>query len=390
MGTFELARAPIAPGSERGARFLEGGSIQVPNAIDLSDKTTFLIDVQPELKGTHPLIRIQGKFGALSITLSRQSLAYFSAQIAVERDSLVRTGSIELSSTSGKRLAFRLDLANDVVVADEYQPWGADSGFQARTQLVRAGVIDKSNDAPLIIAGASGLYSGGAYGGRIAEFGIFDRLLPDNSIERLRASSKPERPHGLPKFSPGALDDEGREILLDDYSQLVRWHNQGHLSTAELRNASVITHMWLLDGYPLLQRASDHFGAMLSLPDLIGEEEIPSDFHADEPVLWSPDHAHEGDWVDRKTFIDAPAGVLGVTGYEISWTAFIKFVRNKLGGGHYDPDDRQRWQRDLRGLAVQAKVGGDDWLAAKMLTLVRSVIVAADGCGLVNLAREIR
>lgn len=76
------------------------------------------------------------------------------------------------------------------------------------------------------------------------------------------------------------------------------------------------------------------------------------------------------------------------TGYSVSWAAFIKFVRNKLGGGHFDPDDRQRWQRDLNELATKTDIDGEPWLEAKMLNLVRALIVAADGCGFKTLASE--
>ena len=144
----------------------------------------------------------------------------------------------------------------------------------------------------------------------------------------------------------------------------------------------------MLDGYTLLQRASDHFGAMLWFPDLRRGQALDALLEEHAPALWRPDTEHTGDWVPLSAFRDDVACWLGGSGTIVTWAAFIKFVRNKLGGGHYDPDDRRAWQRQLAELARQEKVGSEAWLAETLMTLVRSLIIAADGSGVVTLARE--
>jgi hypothetical protein len=72
---------------------------------------------------------------------------------------------------------------------------------------------------------------------------------------------------------------------------------------------------------------------------------------------------------------------------KVSWEAFLKFVRNKLGGGHFDPDERKRWQRQLDAMARETRIGGEAWLDVKMLVLARALLFAADSCGLAALAR---
>ena len=238
------------------------------------------------------------------------------------------------------------------------------------------------------VGGPSAEVPGSSYCGRTAHFAIFDRWIGDETIEELRAASLPPEASNIPTFRPGALDDEGCNLLLDDYGQLIRWHNAGGLDRRGLREASSIASIWMLDGYTLLRRASDHFGAMLWFPDLRRGKALGAILAERAPALWRPDSEHSGDWVPLSEFRDDLACWLGVGETKVTWAAFIKFVRNKLGGGHYDPNDRTAWQRQLAELARQDEAGGEAWLAETMMTLVRALIIAADGSGIVTLARD--
>lgn len=272
-----------------------------------------------------------------------------------------------------------------MALIDEIQPWGPPTRQQIS---LRPGAALVLNWKGFRVGGASGEVSGESYRGRVAEVAAFDKLLGAEQIEKLREASLPENPANVPTFNPAALDDEGRELFLADYGQLVRWHNAGSLNHRELRDASSLAHLWLLDRYPLLQRVSDHYGAMPSFPDLRRSQALAERLDEDKPALWSPQSEHAGDWVPLATFREDLACWLGQSDYMVTWSAFIKFVRNKLGGGHYDPEDRQRWQQELNELARQTDVAGEPWLSATMLTLVRSLILSADGSGLAALARD--
>ncbi len=78
---------------------------------------------------------------------------------------------------------------------------------------------------------------------------------------------------------------------------------------------------------------------------------------------------------------------LGRTQREVSWAAFVAFVRNKLGGGHFDPDDRKRWQEELAALTTETKVDGEEWLGVKMLTLARALRFGVESSGFMSLTK---
>ena len=382
---IEYAQAPIAPGSQRCVRLADGGRIEWEEGIRLgASDVSFILDVQLECSGRHPVLRHADEHRAIGFDLER-SPAGVTAHVWLGAGSDWSCGSSGLSSTTGKRLAVRLQAEPRVALIDEIQPWGPPT--KQRISL-RPGAGLVPNWKGSRVGGASGEVPGESYRGRVAEVAAHDRLLAADEIEMLREASLPENPVNVPTFNPGALDGEGRELFLADYGQLVRWHNAGSLSNREVRDASSLAHMWLLDAYPLLKRVSDHYVAMLSFPDLRRSQILAERIEEEKPALWSPQSEHAGDWVPLSTFRDDLACWLGQSDYVVTWSAFIKFVRNKLGGGHYDPDDRQRWQRQLTVLARQTKVGGEPLLAATMLTLVRSLILSADGSGLAALARN--
>lgn len=382
---IEYAQAPIAPGSQRCVRLSDGGRIEREDGMAFdSNDVSFLVDLQLEHSGRHPVLRHVGDGRALGFDLERHSTG-ITAHVWLGVESDWSYGRTSLSGTTGKRLAIRLLTKTRVALIDEIQPWGPPT---AERIALAPGVGLAATWKGLRVGGASGEFQGESYRGRIAEVTAIDRLMRADEIERLRVASSPNDRADVPIFNPGALNDEGRELFLADYGQLVRWHNQGSLNHRELRDASSLAHVWFLDRYPLLQRVSDHYGAMLSFPDLRRSQTLAKRIEEDKPALWAPQSEHAGDWVPLSTFRDDLACWLGQRDHVVTWGAFIKFVRNKLGGGHFDPEERQRWQHELNTLARETKVGGEPWLAAIMLTLVRSLVLAADGSGLTALARD--
>jgi hypothetical protein len=106
----------------------------------------------------------------------------------------------------------------------------------------------------------------------------------------------------------------------------------------------------------------------------------------DKPVFLYHRDRWEGDWLPLSVFLGGMAFWVGGE-RQVSWEAFLKFVRNKLGGGHFDPDERKRWQLELNAMARETTIGGEAWIDVKMLTLVRALLFAAESCGLLALAR---
>lgn len=381
---FELAQAPIAPGSGRCVRLADGGCVERLEGLPLgSGNVSFVVDVQLEGSGRHPVLRHEESGRVIGLDLDRQADAT-TAHVWLGLEPEWFKGTVVLSATTGKRLALRLRVAERVALIDELQPWGPAS---ARAVPLPSNGALVRNWRGFRVGGSSGEVAGSSFRGRLAEVRAYSRLLDDATIERLRQASAARYPVDVPDFKPGVLNDEGREVFLADYGQLVRWHNSGSLNTREVREAASLAHLWLLDRYPLLQRVADHYGAMLSFPDLRRAKALAEKVEEDRPALWWPQDEHAGDWVSLSAFRNDLACWLGKSDHPVTWAAFIKFVRNKLGGGHYDPEDRLQWQRELNELARETRVRGDPWLAMMMSTLVRSLILAADGSGLAALAR---
>lgn len=61
-------------------------------------------------------------------------------------------------------------------------------------------------------------------------------------------------------------------------------------------------------------------------------------------------------------------------GQPISTEQFIKFVRNKLGAGHFDEAERTRWQRDLLEVSAGLTVMNNSALSFQMKALVDSLL----------------
>jgi hypothetical protein len=382
---YELAQAPIAPGSQRCVRLADGGSVDRKEGLDLGEGgISFLVDTQLERSGRHPVIRSRHGSRSVGFDLER-SAEQIQGHLWLGSGSEWLCGTADLSGTTGKRLAVRFSAPPGPAFLAEIQPWGPSVSL---TVELRPGAALIPNWEGFRVGGWSGEVPGQSFRGRVAEVSSFSELLTDDSVERCRQASRPSNEVDVPTFRPGALDEEGRALLLADYAQLVRWHNQGSLNHRELRDAALLAHLWLLDTYPLLQRASDNYGAMLSCPDLRRAATLAARIEEEKPALWSPQTEHSGDWVPLSAFRNDLACWLGQSDYRVTWSAFIKFVRNKLGAGHYDPEDRTRWQRELAELSQKADLDGEPWLASMMLTLVRSLILAADGSGFAALARD--
>lgn len=345
---------------------------------------SFLVDVQLECSGRHPVLRVADADRYFALDLDRTPNAV-AAHIWLGVKADWYHARAPLSTTTGKRLALRFLASERTALVDELQPWG--EPVRERLRLVTAAPLPLDWRG-VRVGGWSVEVPGESYRGRLAEVAFFAGALPDGDIDALRAASVANPERTVPRFAPGTLGAEGRELFLADYAQLIDWHNARRLTHRQLRDAASLAHLWVLDKYPLLQRVSDHYGAMLSFPDLRRAQALVGKIDANTSALWWPQTEHVGNWVSLASFTDDLACWLGEHNHEVTWAAFIKFVRNKLGGGHYDPEERTRWQRELADLARQTQVGGVPWLAVMMLTLVRSLILAADGSGLISLARD--
>jgi hypothetical protein len=218
--------------------------------------------------------------------------------------------------------------------------------------------------------------------GRLSHIFFFDHQLQDDDLDQLLASSRSD----LLSFNGArpkiAVSYERRQVFLEDLTKLKRWEQQKTLSDSDLRDASVVLFKWLCDRHPLLQDLCDELGIQLSLP---GESDRGRNYHnviaGHKPVFAQPIHIGSRSflgfkWVSLNQFLGDLAFITG--GYSVSHEAFIKFVRHKLGGAHFDEADRTRWQRELAVLPVF--VADSKALNFHMKEIVRSVVEAVEGC----------
>lgn len=195
----------------------------------------------------------------------------------------------------------------------------------------------------------------GSFVGRLAHFALWERPLDPRRVPAYRSASISRSLEDLPSARPSPMDEEGRALFLDDVARLVQLTDKGSLSRSETRDISILASRWLSDHRPLLHRVADHYGTQISLPDLSPLREVHQRIIEDRPIFLFSSDRWEGD--------------------------------HKLGGGHFDPDDRKRWQKELNALATETQVGGEQWLDVKMLTLARALRFAVESCGFVSLAK---
>jgi len=222
----------------------------------------------------------------------------------------------------------------------------------------------------------------GRFVGRLSQTFFFDHPLEDDHLDQLLAASRSdlESFNGIrPRVG---LSYERRQLFLEDLAKLRRWEQQQRLSDSDMKDASVVLFKWLCDRHPLLQDLCDELAIQLSLP---GESDRVRNYHQvieeDKPVFAQPVHIGTRSflgfkWVSMKQFLNDMAFI--TDGHRVSHEVFIKFVRHKLGGAHFDDVDRQKWQRELAVLPVI--VEDSKAINFHMKQLVRSALEAVEGC----------
>lgn len=121
---IEYAQAPIAPGSRRCVRFSGGARADGERDLKLGlGDVSFLVDVQLESTGRHPVFRHRSAGRAIGLDLDRRPEGV-TAHMWLGEGSNWYCGSSVLSETTGKRLAIRVAAADRVAMVDELQPWG--------------------------------------------------------------------------------------------------------------------------------------------------------------------------------------------------------------------------------------------------------------------------
>jgi hypothetical protein len=369
-----------------GNRYVE---LQTPGAF-MAGGFTLLLDLQPDVLTEQIVLGVRESGGSSLVLKSNVDDEIGRLRLEVgDRRGRMLVGDVLASEGLGKRIIVRVTPEDNEIAVAELQPWGPEEDAQILLRRQDGPRDLPAFTRPLILSGASndGMRDG-AFRGRLAEFAVFDRLLDPSRTAEYRQASLTRSVSDLPVLRQGALDNEVREIFRDDYAKLNRWREQGRLTRAEMREAAAIAHMWLCDRHPLLHRFADHYGLQISLPDMHPLRHFSEVARQSNPVFMYHQDRWEGQWLAPSRFLNDMAFWLAEH-REVPWIAFIKFVRNKLGGGgHFDPEDRKRWQRDLQLMARETKIAGEEWMNVKMFALVRALAATAESCGLAELSRS--
>jgi len=240
---------------------------------------------------------------------------------------------------------------------------------------------------PFVVSGFS--YDSGHKGsfvGRTANVFLLSSCLSDEEVSELEDATVQElnATYGIrPSIPPSS---ERRQVFIQDLSRLRRWVSKPQINASEAREASTLLHMWLFDPHPLLTDLCDELGVQLSFPCQTTEAmEYIEKIIAMKPSFYQVGvhgaralHGH--DWQPLGAFGEEIA--FHVEGHSVSHESFVKLVRHKLGGAHFDIQDRNKWQWDLKAYSDKIRLSGAQAINYQMRSLLKAVYEAIKGCGI--------
>jgi hypothetical protein len=390
---IEWRHAPIV-GEEGCVRLSGDGHFSLP-ADDAGwpsgDGFSFLIDLQADLASEQTVFGAREADGT-AIVLRQHAggaLNHVGLEVADSAGGVI-AATFRLSDAHGKRLVCNVDPRRGEAEMYELQQWGLDRAAEVTYEQRRPLNALAPMQGPIFLSGARERNEQrGSFTGRVANLAIFGDKRDAASIEALRSASMERSSADVPRLDPNALNDDGRELLLDDYRKLAELARATSIGASDTREASVVAYRWLCDRTPLLVRASNALGIQLSFPDLDPMRGYTSKVKELRPVFLYHRDRWEGGWLPRSAFLEDMAFWIGTDSKSVSWEAFIRFVRNKMGGGHYDPDDRKRWHDALESMIKETKVGGDRWIDVKMQVLAAALAFTVESCGVIALIESL-
>lgn len=382
---------PPIVGSEGGSTWFGNGSfVTGPELPPMASALSFIIDVQPDSTDE------QVVFGAERDEGPAFKFIVNAGGRAEDLSLLIRDGqgrTLETvahgSSARARRIMVVAEGVSNHVAVYELQPWATQPGMPlATTQIRSEGPSAIHIEGPLTIAGCSvnGVPTS-TYIGRLAEFAVFDRELTLDRASALSAAS--DNPMGLTDTELGSISLELSDRASRDLARTAALSTQSHLSRDDLEEASLLLHRLLVDREPVLESIARRRGVQLWLPT---PSERALNYEAKVAEL-GPEIMVQGQlrpqsglgfaWGTLAKWRDTTAFM--TRGTAVSRAQFIKFVRNKLGAGHFDESDRKRWQRDLLEVTSALQIMGQDAMSFQMMALLREGHLTASALGLADL-----
>jgi hypothetical protein len=376
---------PPIVGSDGGSTWVGGNGHLHVGALDLptevADGLYFGVDLQPE-SHSEQVVLGTGKSGTSTLRLAVNHGAVVGRLSVLLRDEDGRT--LEVNAEGCPSIARRVIVSaqprDNRVSIYEIQPWASNPSAPLPSEATRTEspyrfVLDQ----PVVFGGwfVDGQRQG-PYVGRLAEVFFGAKYLDPSRVAALAVAS--DNPTALAYSDLAEPSEEMRVRFLRDAARLRSWFNQPTMSMDDMDDASLLLYRWLFDRTPILAALCRMYGMQLWLPgDSDRARAYTNVVLQDGPLIHIPGargpEAPMGfEWVTLDTWRTQPA--FHAQGHSISREAFIKFVRNKLGSGHFDEAQRKKWQRDLLSVSAGLRLLDQDAMVFQMRALVSEVMLA--------------
>jgi hypothetical protein len=226
----------------------------------------------------------------------------------------------------------------------------------------------------------------GSFVGRLGQVVLFGRCLSDEDAGELVTIKRADVDQKWGTRPRKAYSAERRQVFTDDLSKMKKWRARPNLSRADTLDASTVLFKWLFDKHPLLQDLCDEIGLQLSIPGPGDREKAYTHKVLKlKPVFYQlGTHGMGGmlgyEWMPLSRFGNQTA--FSVEQHSISHQSFVRFVRHKLGGSHFDAEDRQKWQKDLKAQSDVIRLMGSTAIEYQMKCLLDVIMQAVECCGI--------
>jgi len=382
-GQLHQGLPPIVGSDGGSAWFARGGHVAVPTmplGPEASEGVFIGFDVQPDTLAEQVVLG-SAKRGAstVKVVVNEANVPGRVCLVLEDEDGKSLVARADASRSIARRLLLTANPSTNLVAMFEVQPWARDPGRQLTVDIELAeGPSRFVFDQPLTFAGC--LEDGslaGTFAGRLSEIFIGTRLLSDSEVAELAKAS--DNPTALTHGDLQSPSHELRGRFLRDIDRLRHWYRAPRLSLDDMDDASLLLFRWLFSTHPVMPVLCRKLGIQLWLP---GDTDRGRAFHELTrtlgPVIHfagqrGPDRALGLAWRTVQEWRTEPVFTLGELA--VSREMFVKFVRNKLGPGHFDEVDRSKWQRDLKAVADATRMWDQDAFAYQMHGLVRELIL---------------
>lgn len=381
--TYRQGLPPIV-GRDGGSTWFGGGHVSVAQEVlppSMVDGFSILVDLQPDRTGEQTVLGIE-RTGGSALRLIADSKEVQGALRLDIRDEAGRRLSIEAegSVARARRVAITSIPRMNQITFYELQPWAPSPGEPlATTTLVAEAPQNVHLDAFVAAGHSRDGVTVGTFDGRVAELALFPKVLRQESLGRLAAAS--DNPTDLLALDLGKPTPEHADTLLRQARRLRRLATSATFGPDERDDAALLLYSWLFSKHPMLPLICRLLGIQLWMPgrgDPSERHPSPAELEGDWlQLLAAPDvDSSQFAWMTLSEWSGHTAFRVGNPAHSVSREAFVKFVRNKLGWGHFDERDRTAWQARLLLQAGVMDLAGMDALVFQMHALVREIALA--------------